>query len=128
MRFPGCKDVSTQALAFPRVAILLAPDRRNDYRFYTWPSIQIDNSATVPDSVKSAQAEEALELSSPSSDTTLAAKLAKGRATASVKIGSFGETFRDNAPAALNSVQTVLKSTKAQEYIMISAGGGFRVQ
>lgn len=118
IKFPGVKYDPDQALAFPRDRILPFPARR-DPIFEEVKEVE----GVVPDSVKYAQVEEALEMASPSGDTTQFEALTGH--VQSYGIGKFRETLRSRSGSG--SPNTMLRSKKAQEYLSLSAGGSFRV-
>lgn len=131
----GRKYADSQDLAFPREHAQPWPNRR-------WEGSELTanltlgetydpayspyyiGDANIPDAVKWAQIEEALELASPSFSTTRFDQM-KG-SVSSVKIGHFAEDYNTRNKAG-NSPQTVLRSENAQEYMQPFVGGGFRV-
>lgn len=143
IKFTGKKNDSDQTLAFPRDIAGVTPLRRNpgattgtfyDSVLYsllpTYPydpasiNVWIINDE-VQDEIKRAEAEEALELASPSGDTAIY-EAARG-AVKSYRIGSLGETFKDTPSRTQNNPVTVLRSTKAQEFVSMFLGGAYRV-
>lgn len=121
IRYPGVKLVSTQALAFPReLAISYPPRREQAPQNYPFTWVEDD----VPDAVKYAEIEEALELASPAAATKKHGKLTSG--VKSYSIGHFSQV-NVTKDTASNAPETALKSVKAQEYIAPLAAGAFRV-
>lgn len=144
LKFPGKKNGdSTQALSFPRDIRGVSPLRRNPEAytgtfydkdiFSLLPTYIYDPSSInvwvvnddVPEDIKSAEAEEALELAYQSEDTELW-KAARG-ALKSFRMGDLSETYRDAPRRSANSAETVLRSTTAQEYVSEWLGGSYRV-
>lgn len=143
IKFPGKKNDSDQTLSFPRDVPGVTPLRRNpgattgtyydEILYSLLPTYVYDPSSinvwvindSVPDEIKRAQAEEALELASPSDDTAIY-EATRG-AVKSYRIGALSETFKDAPARTANNPMTVLKSTKAQEFVSVFFGGMYRV-
>lgn len=142
IKFPGKKNDSDQTLMFPRDIPGVSPIRRNPGATSTYydptiysllPVYPYDPASInlwiinddVPDEIKRAEAEEALELASPSGDTAIY-EAARG-AVKSYRIGALAETFKDSPSRTANNPMTVLRSTKAQEFVAMFFGGMYRV-
>ena len=142
IRFTGKKNDPDQTLAFPRDIRAVSPIRRNPGATSTYydptiysllPVYPYDPASInlwiinddVPEEIKRAEAEEALELASPSGDTAI--NVATRGAVKSYRIGALSETFRAAPARTANNPLTVLKSTKAQELVAIYSGGSYRV-
>lgn len=142
IRFTGKKNDPDQTLAFPRDIRAVSPIRRNPGATSTYydptiysllPVYPYDPASInlwiinddVPEEIKRAEAEEALELTSPSGDTAIY-EAARG-AVKSYRIGALAETFKDTPARTANNPVTVLRSTKAQELVAIFFGGSYRV-
>ncbi len=143
IKFPGKKNDSDQTLMFPRDIRGVSPLRRNpgattrtpfdDILYSLLPTYVYDPSSiniwiindSVPEEIKRAEAEEVLELASPSGDTAIY-EAARG-AVKSYRIGALSETFRDAPARIANNPVTVLRSTKAQEFVAVFFGGFYRV-
>lgn len=142
IRFTGKKNDPDQTLMFPRDIAGVSPLRRNpgattgtfyDKVLYSLlPTYPYDPSSIniwiinddVPEEIKRAEAEEALELASPSGDTAIY-EAARG-AVKSYRIGALAETFKDTPSRTQNNPVTVLRSTKAQEFVSMFLGGSYR--
>ena len=142
IKFTGKKNDPDQALMFPRDIAGVSPLRRNPgattSTFYEsvlyslLPTYPYDPSSIniwiinddVPDEIKRAEAEEALEFASPSGDTAIY-EAARG-AVKSYRIGALAETFKDTPSRTQNNPVTVLRSTKAQEFVSMFLGGSYR--
>lgn len=121
IRYTGvCKD-SGQALSFPRCFEMINRHFKNenyfDFKFRNGLYCQAD----VPDSVKNAQAEEALEMASPTSDTDSYNAYAGHVENYSV-IG-LSEKYRNPQDA----MDYILHSKKAKMLLKNFVGGGYRV-
>jgi hypothetical protein len=104
LKFVGIKMDSDQKMAFPRKYILHEDDE-------------------VPQAIKEAQALEALELCSPTSDTAMAEAYAGN--VRSYALGSVSENLRT---IDVYSVKAVIKSVRAQRKLAPYLGGGYRVR
>jgi hypothetical protein len=133
--FIGRKYADNQTLSFPREVPQPFPNRRwegNEITVRLTLGEEYDPSyspyylgnGNIPDAIKYAQIEEALELASPSAATTKQQKMSGHIKSAS--IGHFSESYITRNSAG-NTPQTVLRSVKAQEYIQPFVNGGFRV-
>ena len=142
IRFTGKKNDPDQTLMFPRDIAGVSPLRRNpgattgtfydDILYSLLPTYPYDPASIniwiinddVPDEIKRAEAEEALELASPSGDTAIW-EAARG-SVKSYRIGALAETFKDTPSRTQNNPVTVLRSTKAQEFVAVFFGGSYR--
>lgn len=133
--FIGRKYLDTQTLSFPRVRPQPFPNRRwetEEINLDTPEGFVYDPAYSpyylgeneIPDAIKYAQIEEALELASPSAATTKHSAISG--AVSQVRIGHFEERYNTRNTAG-NTPQTVLRSVKAQEYVQDFVNGGFRV-
>ena len=77
----------------------------------------------MPQAVKDAQALEALELASPTSDTDMAGAYAGN--VRSYGLGSISENYKT---ADSYGVKSVVKSVRAQRLLQLYLGGGYRVR
>jgi len=124
VKYSGRPKDREQALKFPRcysddTAYYADPDYPYvDWEWYHGEYCQAD----VPDAVKDAQAEEALELASPSRDTTLYNRRLDG--VKSRSIGHFSESYGNNYSGG---VKLNVRSTRAQQLMAAFIGGSFRV-
>lgn len=128
LRFPGFKSVTDQDLAFPRDAIPAVPLRREARPwYYDYFSLDWWTTSTVPDEVKFAQIEEALELTSPGSATGIKNRTQDG--IQSFREGDYQETRTSGGGASSIPllVRQTLNSIKAQEFISVYTGGSFRI-
>lgn len=133
IKYPGIKFSSSQVLTFPRQKLPQWPIRR-DLVYCNWwrDSYGFDcpfsdiwtATGDVPDAIKNAEIEEALEYASPSSGTSI--KNSKQKGVTSVKIGNFSENYQPGA-AGISSIASVIGSIKAQEFISQFQNGGFRI-
>ncbi len=125
IRFPGKKCVESQELSFPRDKIHPFPLRRIACFYangnYYYPTEPV---CVVPDDIKAAEIEEALEMVSPTSGTKLKNRMNKG--VSSVRIGSFSESFTDST-SNITSIKRLLNSIRAQELISSFSNGSFRL-
>jgi len=122
IRFPGIKQDNDQTLSFPRYALPPTPKRRRpESSFYNDEWL---NDTEVPDNVISAEVEEALELGSPGADSKRF-DVMRGPVE-SYKIGQLSENFRLRSSSG-NSVETILRSRRAQELLSLQAGGSYSV-
>ena len=145
LKFPGQKNDPDQSLSFPRNIPGAWPLRRNpgvlttstmyDPGIYSLlPTYAYDPSSInvwiiiddVPEDIKSAQAEEALEMASPGDDTQLYNIARNGLKSFSIS-GGISESYRDAPSRSQNMPETVLRSTKAQQMVILYTGGQFRV-
>lgn len=123
--YPGRKQDVNQALNFPRYERILEPVRRR-YDRYSYPySIIWLESGSVPDNVKFAQVEEALELASPSNASAIKSRLGSG--LNSFRIGNFSESIKGGSTGA-NTVSTRLASIKAQNLLLPYQQGSFKTK
>jgi hypothetical protein len=104
LKFVGIKYDEDQKMAFPRKYILHEDEE-------------------VPQAVKDAQALEALELASPTSDTDMAGAYAGN--VRSYGLGSISENYKT---ADSYGVKSVVKSVRAQRLLQLYLGGGYRVR
>lgn len=133
LKYPGLKFDSSQTLTFPRQKLPQLPVRRElvycDWWFDTFgfacPFSDVwTSTGDVPDAVKNAEIEEALEIASPSAGSSIRNRKQKG--VTSVKIGNFSENFQPGA-TSISNMASVFGSIKAQEFIAQFQNGGFRV-
>ncbi len=113
-----------QILAFPRVYACPMPMRRNGELVYLDGNYGQGMVPEVPDDIKKAQIEEALEMACPTEDTEEMKQ--RGGAINSYSVGGLSESVNTLNPK-VNSPQTVLSSKKARELVMHYVGGGYRV-
>ena len=104
LKFVGIKYDEDQKMAFPRKYILHEDEE-------------------VPQQIKDAQALEALELASPSSDTDMAEAYAGN--VRSYALGAISENYKT---ADSCGVKSVIKSVRAQRLLQPYLGGGYRVR
>ncbi len=104
LKFVGIKADEDQKMAFPRKYILHEDDE-------------------VPQNIKDAQALEALELASPTSDTSMANAYAGN--VRSYALGSMSESLKT---ADAFGIKLVIKSVRAQRLLQPYLGGGYRVR
>lgn len=121
LTFRGVKFVFSQPLAFPRYfgenyamidGALYAPEVDR------YPELR-----EVPQAIKAAQIEEALEMVSPTVATEN--KDIRNNPVQSYSIGHLSETFET---ASVGSLQSVLASVRAQALIRPYTGGGYEVR
>ena len=117
---PGTKYDFNQDLSFPREVINPIPLRRNEYWYY------YGGAGTVPQAVKDAQIEEALEIASPSRDSK--AFEAANSGLKSFRISKVSETYKDNSASKNAGTAAYLKSVKAQQLISRYVAGSFSVR
>jgi len=116
LKFIGAKYDSAQTLSFPRGYY----QGQEYYRLYD----DYVSDGTVPDEIKNAQAEEAIELASPTASTD-AAEIRNGYVK-SYSIGKLSETYRLSDPTG-NGLLTIIKSLKAQRILLRYLSGGFEI-
>ena len=121
LTFRGVKFAFPQPLAFPRYfgenyamidGVLYAPEVDR------YPELR-----AVPQAIKAAQIEEALEMVSPTVATEN--KDIRNNPVQSYSIGHLSETFET---ASVGSLQSVLASVRAQALIRPYTGGGYEVR
>jgi len=122
VKFPGIKQDLDQVLSFPRYATAPTPKRRDPGYVYLYDEWL--NDTDVPDNVKDAEIEEALEIGSPTSDSKRFD--IENSAVKSYKIGNLSETFNVGFTGT-NSMRNIIKSRKAQQLLGLSAQGSFNV-
>jgi hypothetical protein len=106
LKYIGQKYDKEQMLAFPRIYTAISRC-----------------TGEVPNTIKWAQAEEALELSSPTEDSNAAEALSGN--VKSYRIGNLSETYK-NVDGM--SPYAIIKSVKAQRLIAPYLGGGYSVR
>ena len=120
LKYRGVKFAFPQALSFPRFfganyamisGVLYAPEADR------YPELK-----EVPQAVKAAQVEEAIEIAAPTKATE--DREIRNGAVQSYSIGHMSESF---AVATAGSVAAVLASGAAQEYIARYTGGGYEL-
>jgi len=125
IKFPGKKYDPDQTLSFPRADAPVLPLRRENTILSTyWSEDWWLDDGTVPDKVKYAQVEEALEIASPSKDSARKSRLTG--AQNSFSIGNYSENIAGGG-AATGTPKTVLLSIRAQELLADFANGSFSV-
>ena len=126
MPYPGIKSVSTQALAFPREKVPSFPPRRDYPMYYSYFSDYWFVNQDVPDEVKFAQIEEALELASPGVASGIKNRTLDG--IQSFREGDYQETRISGG--GISGVSLVVRqsfsSIKAQQLIGNFTGGSVR--
>ncbi|RUM43008.1 MAG: hypothetical protein DSY80_06265 [Desulfocapsa sp.] len=127
LRFSGAKYDNDQSLFFPRVVYNPLPNRRHgDY--YTADQTELtyrpEDTPTVPDEIKNAQICEALETASPSSDTDDFVNFIG--ALKAERVGNVSVTYGKTSGGNRGQVASVIKSRKAQDYLLPFVGGGYR--
>lgn len=124
VKYPGLKQEENQALSFPRQSIALIPLRRNYSYSEYWSDLWLE-STDVPDDVKFAEVEEALEMASPSSDSGRKATLTSG--LKSWSLGKWSQTVNGGG-SGTGTPATILLSIKAQELLASVSNGSFSVK
>ena len=122
--YPGRKKSSSQEMEFPRCY-------KNGYYFplswyetYTKESGSWHCMVDVPEKVKHAQVEEALEIVSRSADSDNFD--AYNGSVKSYSVPGLSETYNVDM-SGINGVKNALRSSRAQRWIGKYAGGGFNV-
>ncbi len=124
IRYPGAKYDVDQTLAFPRVIPGVWPARREfDYDDCPY-SIWWTGSGDVPDEIKYAEVEEALEILSPAEGTALKKRIKRG--VTSVGIGHFKEAYQPQS-MSMDNISAVLQSERARELLSRFKEGSYRV-
>ena len=123
--YPGRKKDSDQEMEFPRCY-------KNGYYFplswyetYTKEGGAWHCMAEVPEKIKHAQVEEALEMACPTGDSQDFE--AFNGSVRSFSIGGLKENYGAGYGASVNTVKTALRSKRAQRWMSRYAGGGFDV-
>lgn len=133
IKYPGLKFETSQTLSFPRQNLPQWPIRRElDYCNWWFDSFGTicpfsslwTATGDVPDAIKNAEIEEALESASPGIGSSIKKRKQKG--VTSVKIGNFSENFQPGA-TNISNMASVFGSIKAQEFIAQFQNGGFRI-
>jgi hypothetical protein len=116
---------TVQPLAFPRVYIGQEIERlfSDNYYYHNNNFLINQTTPTVPNEIKNAQIEEALELASPTTDSEIAETYSGN--IKSYSIGHLSETY---ATGDRNSLQSIIKSSKAQQLLRKYTNGGYHVQ
>ncbi|MCK5017363.1 MAG: hypothetical protein KAS32_09880 [Candidatus Peribacteraceae bacterium] len=117
---PGYKYDPDQTLNFPREDTALTPHRRNNYLYY------YGGAGEVPQAVKDAEVEEALESASPSTDSKQFD--AANSVLKSFRISKKSETYKDTAASKHAGTAKFLKSIKAQTLMSRYVAGSFLVR
>lgn len=135
--YPGQKTVHTQTQAWPRKVargsqgwfVTIAPFAsfqipQVDYSNVVFGDYPSDYMQTVPDLIKAAQVEEALEYACPDLGTAnLTSRLSPEQ---SIKIGDTHIVYT-NTMTPINKLNTIIFSLQAQQYLKSFVGGGYRV-
>lgn len=135
--YPGQKTAPSQTMAWPRRAskfgkgwfVTIAPFvsfqlPQVDYSNVVFGDYTTNYVQTVPDLIKAAQVEEALEYACPDLGTAnLTARLSPEQ---SIKIGDTHIAYT-NAMTPINKLNTLIYSLQAQQYLKPLVGGGYRV-
>ncbi|SFM37685.1 DnaT-like ssDNA-binding protein [Pelosinus propionicus] len=135
--YPGQKTAPKQVMAWPRKAARwgngwftrMAPFMsfqipQVDYSNVVFGDYSTEYKQTVPDKIKAAQVEEALEYASPDLGTAnLTARLSPEQ---SIKIGDTQITYANNN-TPVDKLNTIIYSLQAQQYLKPFVGGGYRV-
>jgi hypothetical protein len=135
--YPGQKTVRTQKQAWPRKVargghgwfVTIAPFMsfqvpQVDYSNVVFGDYPADYLQVVPDLIKAAQVEEALEYACPDLGTAnLTARLSPEQ---SIKIGDTHIAYT-TAMTPVNKLNTIIYSLQAQQYLKPFVGGGYRV-
>ena len=123
--YPGKKKDSEQEMEFPRCY-------KNGYYFplswyetYTKEGGMWHCMAEVPEKIKYAQVEEALEIVCRTGDSD-SYDAYNGRLN-SFSIGGLAENYDVNTSGAVSGVKNALRSSRAQRWMSKYAGGGFDV-
>jgi len=122
LRWIGQKYDTDQALFFPRITANPLPNRRNgdfseDQELQTFSP----ETPTVPDAIKYAEIEEALEMASPSISTDNFEDV--NSTLKSERIGDHSTTYRDSVSSGTGAI---IKSKKARDYIAPLMSGSYR--
>lgn len=130
MQYPGKKYDNDQTLSFPRVIPNVWPLRREirnwcfvDYNLCPWSASWIE-SGEVPDEIKYAEVEEALEILTPELGSSVKSRTQKG--VKSVGILHFSESYIPGS-MSIGNMASVIGSIKARELLSKFQGGSFRV-
>lgn len=135
--YPGQKATPNQVLSWPRKVArwgngwftTIAPFMslqmpQVDYSNVVFGDYHTDYKQIVPDRIKAAQVEEALEYASPDLGTAnITARLSPEQ---SIKIGDTHITYFNNM-TPVNKLNTIIYSLQAQQYLKPLVGGGYRV-
>lgn len=135
--YPGQKTKPGQVMAWPRTVnrwgngwfITIAPFAsfqipQVDYSNVVFGDVPANYVQTVPDLIKAAQVEEALEYACPDLGTAnLTSRLSPEQ---SIKIGDTHIAYT-NAMTPINKLNTLIFSLQAQQYLKSLVGGGYRV-
>ena len=117
-QFQGIKAATDQTMEFPRYVYRDPAGYYYEYDYTT-------ETAVVPENVKRAQVEEALELASPSNDTT--EKNIRVGSVKSYKIGNLSETYGNDSTIAKQPAEYVINSKTAAKLLAQYTNGSFRI-